>query len=111
MLFLVCLNRCQTKGKNYDTTWKMITRRETYFVILMIIVNSFSTFHCPTNRTCIETSCELNYEGGFEINCSMGNGSSFIVNIQPNQYILVCTYLILSRHKTAKIYTHYTAEN
>lgn len=100
MFFLACLNRCQTKGENYDTSWKMIIRRETYLVILIIIVSSFSDFHCPTNRTCVETLCELNHEGGFEINCSVGNDSYFIVNIQSNQYILVCSYLILrlSRH-------------
>lgn len=89
--FFACLNRCQAKGKNYDTFWKMITR-VTYLVILIITVSSFSTFHCPTNRTC---NCDMNFDGAFELNCLTGNDSYFIVNIQPDQYIRVRVYLIL----------------
>lgn len=100
--FFACLNRCQAKGENYDTSWKMITRRETYLVILIITISSFSAFHCPTNTTCV---CDLNYDGAFELNCLMKNDSYFIVNIQPNQYIKVRIYLILhlSRHSCKDI--------
>ncbi|XP_050465403.1 protein toll [Cataglyphis hispanica] len=64
----------------------MITRRETYLVILIITVSSFSAFHCPTNRTC---DCDKNFDGAFELNCLTGNDSYFIVNIQPDQYIRI----------------------
>lgn len=83
----------------------MIIRRETYFVILIITVSSFADFHCPTNRIC---GCEMNYEGAFEINCLMENDSSFLVNIQPNQYIQVhvsiLSYIYLDT--AAKIYLY-----
>lgn len=72
----------------------MITRRETYFVILIITVSSFSAFHCPRNRGC---EC-VNFGDAFEINCLVENDSSFLVNIQPNQYVKVRVYLILRTH-------------
>lgn len=63
----------------------MITRREA-FVILAIALGSVSTFHCPTNQSC---TCLPNHDGGIEINCLMKNDSSFIVNIQPGQFIKI----------------------
>lgn len=80
----------------------MITHRETYFVILIITISSFSAFHCPTNRAC---DCDWNHEGAFEISCLMENDSSFLVNIQPNQYIKVRVHITLTTHNfKRKIY-------
>lgn len=69
----------------------MIIHRETWFLTLAIVLNSVSAFYCPMNQACI---CQPNYNGGIEINCLMKNDSSFIVNIQPGEYVKVRVYLV-----------------
>ncbi|XP_011863303.1 PREDICTED: protein toll-like [Vollenhovia emeryi] len=63
----------------------MISRREA-FLILAIALGSVSTFQCPTNQMC---TCQQNYDGGLEINCLLKNDSSFLVNIQPGEFIKI----------------------
>ncbi|XP_011643169.1 protein toll [Pogonomyrmex barbatus] len=63
----------------------MITRKAC-FIILAIVLGNVSASHCPMNQNCI---CQPNHDGGIEINCSMKNESSFIVNIQPGQYLKI----------------------
>lgn len=88
MCLWVYFNRNQIKDR---TKYKMITREA--FVILAIALGSVSTSHCPMNQSCI---CQPNHDGGIEINCIMKNDSSFIVNVQPGEFIKVCYYLVMS---------------
>ncbi|KAG5334657.1 TOLL protein, partial [Acromyrmex heyeri] len=64
----------------------MIIHREIWFLTLAIVLDSIFALYCPTNQACI---CQPNYDGGIEINCLMMNDSSFIVNIQPGEYIKI----------------------
>lgn len=84
---------CLFKQTTDHTKYKMITREA--FVILAITLGSVSTFQCPTTiQSCI---CQPNYDGGFEINCLMKNDTSFVVNIQPGQFVKVRHYLRYER--------------
>jgi len=71
----------------------MITRRETYFMILAVALGSVSAFHCPTNQAC---TCQLNHDGIIEINCPTKNDSVFIMHIQPSEFIKVRAYLVMN---------------
>jgi len=92
----VCLNRYQRKALpeiRLYMSWKMITRRETYFMILAVALGSVSAFHCPMNQAC---TCQLNDGEIIEINCLTKNDSMFIMNIQPSQFIKVSAYLVMN---------------
>ncbi|CAK9820660.1 hypothetical protein ANTPLA_LOCUS10750 [Anthophora plagiata] len=69
-------------------TTKLCRTMSRTLIILWIIIVTCNAFdiQCPPRGTC---SCHPSHNGDIEIHCPTDNDSTFIVNVQPRDYIQV----------------------